>query len=209
MTRSNERFNHKELTFGSAGVSRGINAELVGQVSEGSVESRGDCGPKVEAWGARLEELRVEEMERSDLECLGKAMDHHPTSLSGPTLGMALAEKLLVVRTREGRPGKLKANKVQRAFENKRGQRNIVLKARQMGLTTWVAARFFLKTITRPGTLTLEVAHTQEAAEEIFRMVHRFVDWLPDGLREGAAEDGAGECAADCVSGDGRTSTGW
>jgi len=42
------------------------------------------------------------------------------------------------------------------------GEQNIVLKARQMGLTTWVAARFFLKTITRPGTLTLEVAHTQE-----------------------------------------------
>jgi hypothetical protein len=60
-----------------------------------------------------------------------------------------------------------------------------VLKARQMGLTTWAAARFFLKTITQPGTLTLEVAHTQEAAEEIFRIVHRFVDWLPEELREG------------------------
>jgi hypothetical protein len=74
---------------------------------------------------------------------------------------------------------------VQQEFEKRRGQRNIVLKARQMGLTTWVAARFFLKTITQPGTLTLEVAHTQEAAEEIFRIVHRFLDWLPDGLRKG------------------------
>jgi hypothetical protein len=52
-----------------------------------------------------------------------------------------------------------------------------------MGLTTWAAARFFLKTITQPGTLTLEVAHTQEAAEEIFRIVHRFLDWLPEELR--------------------------
>ena len=101
-----------------------------------------------------------------------------------------------------GKPAKLKANAAQQAFEKRRGERNIVLKARQMGLTTWVAARFFLKTITQPGTLTLEVAHTQEAAEEIFRIVHRFVDWLPDELREGAAEDVAGECAADCVSGD-------
>jgi hypothetical protein len=65
------------------------------------------------------------------------------------------------------------------------GRRNIVLKARQMGLTTWAAARFFLKTITQPGTLTLEVAHTQEAAEEIFRIVYRFLDWLPEELREG------------------------
>jgi hypothetical protein len=54
-----------------------------------------------------------------------------------------------------------------------------------MGLTTWTAGRFFLKTITRPGTLTLQVAHTQEAAEEIFRIVHRFLDWLPEELREG------------------------
>jgi hypothetical protein len=61
-----------------------------------------------------------------------------------------------------------------------------VLKARQMGLTTWAAARFFLKTITQPGTLTLEVAHTQEAAEEIFRIVHRFLDYLPEEMREGA-----------------------
>ena len=66
-----------------------------------------------------------------------------------------------------------------------RGQRNIVLKARQMGLTTWAAARFFLKTITQPGTLTLQVAHTQESAEEIFRIVHRFLDCLPERLRKG------------------------
>jgi hypothetical protein len=98
---------------------------------------------------------------------------------------MALAEKLLLVRTREGWTAPLKANAAQRAFERRRGEKNIVLKARQMGLTTWAAARFFLKTITQPGTLTLEVAHTQEAAEEIFRIVHRFLDWLPEELREG------------------------
>ena len=71
------------------------------------------------------------------------------------------------MRTREGWTAPLKANAAQEAFERRRGERNIVLKARQMGLTTWAAARFFLKTITQPGTLTLEVAHTQEAAEEI------------------------------------------
>ena len=98
---------------------------------------------------------------------------------------MALAEQLLLVRTREGWTAPLKANRAQCAFERRRGERNIVLKARQIGLTTWAAARFFLKTITHPGTLTLQVAHTQEAAEEIFRIVHRFVDWLPEELREG------------------------
>jgi len=115
----------------------------------------------------------------------GKILDYQPAGLKGDTVGMALAERLLLVRTKEGWTSPLKANPVQRAFERRRGQRNIVLKARQMGLTTWAAARFFLKTITQPGTLTLEVAHTQAAAEEIFRIVYRFLDWLPEELREG------------------------
>lgn len=125
-------------------------------------------------------------LDRPTLEQFGRILDQQPNSLRGRTVAMQMAEAMLVVRGRDGRPALLKANQVQKAFERRRGQRNIVLKARQMGLTTWVAARFFLKTITQPGTLTLEVAHTQEAAEEIFRIVHRFVDWLPDSLRRGA-----------------------
>jgi hypothetical protein len=130
-------------------------------------------------------DLLPEELDRKELERYGEILDHRPARLRGRTVGMALAEQLLRVRTREGFPAPLKANAAQRAFELRRGEWNIVLKARQMGMTTWAAGRFFLKTITRPGTLTLEVAHTQEAAEEIFRIVHRFLDWLPEELREG------------------------
>ena len=129
--------------------------------------------------------LCVEDLDRDELVRFGEILDHCPASLRGQSVGMALAEQLLLVRTREGWTAPLTANAAQREFERRRGERNIVLKARQMGMTTWAAARFFLKTITQPGTLTLEVAHTQEAAEEIFRIVHRFVDWLPEELREG------------------------
>ncbi len=120
-----------------------------------------------------------------ELERLGRMLDQKPTSLRGGTVGMELAAQLLRVRTRERRTAALRANAAQREFERRRGKRNIVLKARQMGLTTWAAARCFLRTITQPGTLTLEVAHTQESAEEIFRIVHRFLDWLPKELRNG------------------------
>jgi hypothetical protein len=54
-----------------------------------------------------------------------------------------------------------------------------------MGITTWIAARFFLRTITRPGTLTVQVAHTRTAAEAIFRSVQRMWENLPDELRLG------------------------
>jgi hypothetical protein len=130
--------------------------------------------------------LCPEELDQEELQRFGQILDERPPSLGGRTVGMMLAEQLLLVRTKAGWTAPLKANAVQRAFELRRGTRNIVLKARQVGLTTWAAARFFLKTITHPGTLTLEVAHTREAAEEIFKIVHRFVDWLPEEMRGGA-----------------------
>jgi hypothetical protein len=110
---------------------------------------------------------------------LGRWMEEAPTNL------MSVARELLKVRDREGAESPLKANAVQRAFEHGRGQRNIVLKARQMGITTWVAGRFFLKTITARGVLTVQVAQTREAAEGIFRMVQRFWECLPGEMREG------------------------
>ena len=64
-------------------------------------------------------------------------------------------------------------------------RQNIVLKGRQMGITTWVAGQFFLRTVTRPGTLTVLVAHTREAAEAIFATVERMWAHLPPDLRGG------------------------
>jgi hypothetical protein len=95
------------------------------------------------------------------------------------------AAEWLRVRDREGHLQPLVANAAQRRFEERRGRQNIVLKARQMGVTTWVAGRFFLRTITRPGALTLQVAHTREAAEAIFCIVQRMWEELPEDLREG------------------------
>ena len=127
-----------------------------------------------------------ERLDLEELALLGKMLDERPDPLGGRSTTEFLAESLLRVRGKDGRMYPLQANKVQREFERTRGNGNIVLKARQMGLTTWVAGRFLLKTVTQPGTLTLQVAHTRESAEEILRIVHRFVEHLPPGLREGA-----------------------
>jgi len=122
-------------------------------------------------------------MDLEALMALGKKLDKR---VGRGSYREVLAASLLKVRDKRGRLVELKTNRAQREFELKCGSKNIVLKARQMGISTWVAARFFLSTITRPGTLTVQVAHTQEAAEEIFRMVHRFVENLPQDLGRGA-----------------------
>src|SRR5437588_8572270 len=107
---------------------------------------------------------------------LGPRLDHRPPKLAGRSVREFLIGSLLKVRDKRGQLCRLAPNRAQQAFEAAASRRNVVLKARQMGLTTWVAARFFIATITRPGTVTVQVAHDQRSAEEIFRIVHRFLE---------------------------------
>jgi hypothetical protein len=93
---------------------------------------------------------------------------------------------LLKIRPKTGGSRWLRLNRAQREYSRKCGKQNIVLKARQVGITTYIAARFFLQTITRPGTLTVQVAHSQESAEAIFDIVQRFWENLPKAILKGA-----------------------
>ncbi|HEY0201397.1 MAG TPA: hypothetical protein VGC24_06865, partial [Burkholderiaceae bacterium] len=101
-----------------------------------------------------------------------------------------LAALCLQVRAKSGALMPLVANRAQREFEARRGVENIVLKARQMGMSTWVAGRFLLKTILVPGSTTLLVAHTREASEMLFTTVARMWENLPTLLRDGIGQRG-------------------
>jgi hypothetical protein len=94
-----------------------------------------------------------------------------------------LVSAWLRIRTKSGKLERFTLSPAQQQLSNNWGARNIVLKARQLGITTYVAARFFIHTITHAGTLSVQVAHDQDAAEEIFQIVHRFVENLPPGVR--------------------------
>lgn len=96
------------------------------------------------------------------------------------TLRDLLIRKLLRIRVKKGGIRYLKLNRAQQDYSRRCSQRNIVLKARQVGITTYIAARFFIQTITRPGTLTVQVAHSDESAQAIFNIVHRFWEKLPN-----------------------------
>ena len=60
-----------------------------------------------------------------------------------------------------------------------RGLREDILKARQQGMSTLWLALYFLDTCNTPLTQTLIVAHTREATERLFRIVHGFYEHLP------------------------------
>ena len=103
--------------------------------------------------------------------------------LTRPTLREVLMLQCLRIRGKDRSLVPLFPNQAQREYEQRHSSKNIVLKARQLGITTYVAARFFIETITQPGTLSAQVAHDWESAEEIFKIVHRFWENLPKELR--------------------------
>ena len=144
----------------------------------------------------------------ADLELLrhlGTALEHRLTDAARPvrlvesstepalgadaTIKDILIEGLLKVRSKSKGLMGLRPNRAQAEYSRKCTRRNIVLKARQLGMTTYVAARFFIHTITQPGTTAVQVAHNQESAEEIFKIVHRFWENLPEGMRTGRVGD--------------------
>ncbi|MEZ2347377.1 terminase [Terriglobus sp. RCC_193] len=110
--------------------------------------------------------------------------------LKQPKGTLFLAEHMLCVRDRSGKLQPLRANVAQRRYEARRGTENIVLKARQMGMSTWIAGRFLLKTLLIPGTMTLMVAHTQESAEALFATVQRMWENLPTPLQSSIGKRG-------------------
>ena len=66
------------------------------------------------------------------------------------------------------------------------GERNIVLEGAADGTDDVVSGAVLSEDDYAAGNAdTPGLAHTQEAAEEIFRIVHRFLDWLPEELRTG------------------------
>src|SRR5579885_3588185 len=108
----------------------------------------------------------------SDLELVeqfGGYLDDPARGFDG-TLRDLLIRELLKIRVKKGGIRYFKLNRAQQEYSRLATKRNIVLKARQLGITTYVAARFFIQTITQPGTVTVQVAHNDESAEAIFHI---------------------------------------
>ena len=95
--------------------------------------------------GTGKSEVWCERVDLEELAMLGRILDRKPGQLKGRSTAVFLAEALLRVRGKDGRLHPLKANAAQREYERRRGLGNIVLKARQLGMTTWVAGRFLVE----------------------------------------------------------------
>lgn len=162
-------------------------------VKEPAVKRAGGCAKKRATKEKEEERAFAEGRKRTTKKAeqdVARRMAEWRTLLECADGRIALAEQLLQVRSKRGVLLPLTANAVQQQFERESGTEDIVLKARQMGMSTWIAGQFLLRTILVPGTVTLQVAHTREAAMGLFRMVQRMHSKLPDALRLGDAKLG-------------------
>ena len=89
--------------------------------------------------------------------------------------------KYLRIVNKSGKLIVLKPNAAQKRFLKalEKNPHTYVLKARQLGLTTIIAAYNFWKAALNPNHRVLVVAHTHEAAESIFKIYRRFYLNLP------------------------------
>jgi hypothetical protein len=100
-------------------------------------------------------------------------------------------EKLLYIKTKTGELAKLKLNppqqKLSAVIESQRAQKRpvrvIILKARQMGFSTYVEADNYQTVTTRRNTNSLIVAHKDDATNNLFNMCKLFWDMQPVDLR--------------------------
>lgn len=77
--------------------------------------------------------------------------------------------------------------------------RAIVLKARQMGISTYIAARFYKQTTSNPGLRTIIIGHEKPASKNLFQLVKRFHEHMPEDMRPSTGTSNAEELIFDNI----------
>ena len=77
--------------------------------------------------------------------------------------------------------------------------RVIILKARQLGCSTYAAARLFHRTIFNPGLRTIIIGHEKRASSNLFQIVKRFHDCMPKDIRPSVGISNAEELIFDKI----------
>jgi hypothetical protein len=115
-------------------------------------------------------------------------------------------EKFLMIRPREGGARRLfHINTAQTLLHNRlkaelaqfNSIRALVPKARRMGVSTYISARFFHRTATQKGTRAHIVAHRNDSATNIHREIKEFYSGLPTPLQPSLGASNARELLFD------------
>ena len=87
-------------------------------------------------------------------------------------------EALLKIDNKERIVVPFRHNSVQQEFEDNKTKRNIILKARQLGMSSNILADMFVEAVTIPNTTCVVVSHETLAAKRLLDRVHFFYNNL-------------------------------
>ena len=94
------------------------------------------------------------------------------------------------ITDKEGRKVKFRMNPIQEQFYWDMANRNVILKARQFGFSTFIALFMLDTCLFEPNMAAGVIAHSKDAAKEIFRTKIQYpYDHLPDDLKDTVKAD--------------------
>lgn len=99
-------------------------------------------------------------------------------------------ERYLWIQDKNDRVVPFRLNKIQKHFADNMTGRDIVLKSRQVGLSTVIAAYQFKRTIER-SSRSVSIAHDDKTTQKLRRMALIFYERLPDSLGISRTQDNA------------------
>jgi len=99
-----------------------------------------------------------------------------------------LVRKRISIVNKDGMVVPFVRNSVQRYFAEHKTNRNIVLKSRQLGISSEILADHYAECITVPNTPCVVVSHETRATQRLLDRVHFFYNTFPDPRPEIGAE---------------------
>lgn len=95
---------------------------------------------------------------------------------------MAFAGEHFKIMSKQGEIVPLRFNAAQRDFAAKRTRRDLILKARQLGFSTYIQADIFGRSLDKT-VLSLTLTHDDKLTHSLREMVKLYFDELPDDIR--------------------------
>jgi len=108
-------------------------------------------------------------------------------------------ESFIWIRTKGRAIEPFKLNIAQIYFLLHRWGRDILLKARQHGFTTFLLAYYLWDTMTTPATTTFVIAHEKQAGEECLQTMRMMYECFPKALRPRLRRDKIGMMVFDAI----------
>jgi hypothetical protein len=96
---------------------------------------------------------------------------------------MGWIEDSLSVRTKSREVMPLRPNAMQLDYYRRRTNRDVVLKGRQVGVSTICCALLFADTVLQPNVHSAIIAHDFASSKRLFQIIHRFWELLPERER--------------------------